>query len=78
MCYIPNKINWKLDKIKALTINGLCSFFDFINHNILMIDNSYIEKKDIGIQVNSRVEFREIIIEQPKKEFDDWNILKFS
>ena len=76
MCNFPNKLNWKLNKIKTISINSICSFFDFINTNILMIDN--IEKKDIGIQVNSRVEFREIIIEEPKKVIDNWNILEFS
>ena len=76
MCSFPNKINWKLNKIKSMSIKGICSFFDYINKNILMIDNT--ETRDIGIQVNNDIELLEVIVEQPNKIIDEWNIVEIS
>ena len=74
MCSFPNKINWKFDKIKSMSIKSICAFFDYINKNILMIDN--IETRDIGTQVDNDIELLEVIVEQPNNIIDEWNILE--
>ena len=81
MCNIPNTINWNFYKFKKIGKCAVCSFFDFINTHILLIepDKDYSKLKDIGSQTYNDIKFNEVFIdEQPKKDFDEWNIVQIA
>ena len=81
MCNPPNTINWNFYKLKKIGKCAVCSFFDFINTHILLIepDKDYSKLRDIGIQTYNNINFNEVFIdEQPKNDLDEWNIVQIT
>ena len=81
MCNFPNTIHWNFYKLKKIGKCLICSFFNFINTKILLIepDKDYPKLRNIGIQTYNDKEFNEVFIdEQPIKDLDEWNIVQIA
>ena len=81
MCNLPNTIHWNFYKLKKIGKCVICSFFNFINTKILLIepDKDYPKLRNIGIQTYNNINFNEVFIdEQPIKDLDEWNIVQIA